>query len=137
MMSRIAPRVHRTSFVSAGGNWKCMPRTVPCHVIEGDVGLGDDRLQAMVGQLVLAESSGEIAARVLPALQVDEKGARELGFGEDHVPPPRSTQARTAPTGVRHRNSVSSRPSSRRVFSRESRTNRSPENIASSIPASR
>ena len=30
MMSRIAPRVQRTSFVSAsGGNWKCMPRSVP------------------------------------------------------------------------------------------------------------
>src|SRR5947208_3326423 len=30
MMSRIAPRVARTSFVSAaGGNWKCIPRNVP------------------------------------------------------------------------------------------------------------
>src|SRR5712671_1244389 len=30
MMSRIAPRVARTSFVSGvGGYWKCMPRTVP------------------------------------------------------------------------------------------------------------
>src|SRR6266542_2043391 len=30
MMSRIAPRVQRTSFVSAaGGYWKCMPRNVP------------------------------------------------------------------------------------------------------------
>src|SRR5438105_14592660 len=30
MMSRIAPCVHRTSLVSAaGGNWKCIPRTVP------------------------------------------------------------------------------------------------------------
>ena len=30
MMSRIAPRVHRTSLVSAaGGIWKCIPRSVP------------------------------------------------------------------------------------------------------------
>ncbi len=30
MMSRMAPRVARTSFVSAaGGYWKCMPRSVP------------------------------------------------------------------------------------------------------------
>ncbi len=30
MMSRIAPRVQRTSFVStAGGYWKCIPRIVP------------------------------------------------------------------------------------------------------------
>ena len=30
MMSTIAPRVQRTIFVSGfGGNWKCMPRSVP------------------------------------------------------------------------------------------------------------
>src|SRR5882757_4352640 len=35
MMSRIAPRVHRTSLLSAaGGYWKCMPRSVPFLVFE-------------------------------------------------------------------------------------------------------
>ena len=34
MMSTIAPRVHRTIFVSAfGGNWKCMPRSVPAEML--------------------------------------------------------------------------------------------------------
>ncbi len=34
MMSRIAPRVQRTTFVSAaGGNWKCMPRSVPATLL--------------------------------------------------------------------------------------------------------
>ena len=38
MMSRIAPRVQRTSFVSgAGGNWKCIPRSVPFLAIKGDI----------------------------------------------------------------------------------------------------
>src|SRR6266568_6776738 len=35
MMSRIAPRVARTSFVSAaGGNWKCIPRSVPFRLLK-------------------------------------------------------------------------------------------------------
>ena len=34
MMSRIAPRVQRTSFVSAaGGYWKCIPRRVPVYAV--------------------------------------------------------------------------------------------------------
>src|SRR4051794_31544704 len=35
MMSRMAPRVARTSFVSGcGGNWKCMPRSVPLRALK-------------------------------------------------------------------------------------------------------
>ena len=35
MMSTIAPRVQRTSFVSAaGGNWKCIPRSVPLRLLK-------------------------------------------------------------------------------------------------------
>src|SRR5690242_5447245 len=35
MMSRMAPRVARTSLVSGwGGNWKCMPRSVPLRALK-------------------------------------------------------------------------------------------------------
>ena len=35
MMSRMAPRVQRTSLVSAaGGYWKCIPRRVPLRMLE-------------------------------------------------------------------------------------------------------
>ena len=113
MMSRIAPRVQRTIFVSAfGGNWKCIPRRVPAHVVEGDVRLGDHGLEAVIGELVLAERAGEVATRVLPPLQVDQERAGQCRLGEDHVPSPRSGQAPTAPTGACHRSSASSRPCS-------------------------
>ncbi len=85
MMSRIAPRVQRTSFVSAaGGNWKCIPRSVPLVRVEGDVGLRDHRLQAVRRELVLAEGAREEPAGVLPALEVDDERSGELGLREDH-----------------------------------------------------
>ena len=75
----------RTSLVSAaGGYWKCIPRSVPFGLVEGDVGLGDQRLQAVLGELVLAEGAREEAAVVLPALDVDDEGALQLRLGEDH-----------------------------------------------------
>ena len=85
MMSRIAPRVHRTSFVSAaGGNWKCIPRSVPLRRLKRDVGLCDHRLEPVILELVLAERPGEEPAIVLPALEVDDERARELRLREDH-----------------------------------------------------
>ena len=60
MMSRMAPRVQRTSLVSAaGGYWKCMPRSVPFLRVRRDARLGDDRLQAELPELVLAEGAAK------------------------------------------------------------------------------
>ena len=55
--------------------------------------------QAVLLELVLAERPREEAAVVLPALEVDDEGAGELGFGEDHRVSPAvgdDGQARTA-----------------------------------------
>jgi hypothetical protein len=52
--------------------------------VERDVGLRDQRFQPVVGELPLAERAGEEAAVVLATLDVDDEGALELGFGEDH-----------------------------------------------------
>ena len=85
MMSRIAPRVQRTSLVSAaGGYWKCIPRTVPFLQIEGEVRLGDDRLESVRLEFVLAKGAREEAPGVFPALEVDDECAPQLGFGKDH-----------------------------------------------------
>ena len=55
--------------------------------VEGDVRLGDHGLEPVIGELVLAERAREVAARVLPALQVDHEGARQRRLCEDHVSP--------------------------------------------------
>ena len=65
MMSRIAPRVQRTTFVSAaGGNWKVHAAQRALLVIEGDVGLRDHGLQAVRLELLLAEGAREEPASV-------------------------------------------------------------------------
>ncbi len=56
-------------------------------LVEGNVGLRDDRLQPMVLELPLAERSRKKSAAVLTALDVDREGALELGFGENHIDP--------------------------------------------------
>src|SRR4051812_41277297 len=63
-------------------------------LVEGDVRLRDHRLEAVIGELALAERAGEEAAVVLAALDVDDEGAPEPGFGEDHAVPtiPSSTR---------------------------------------------
>ena len=53
-------------------------------LVESNVGLRDDRLQSVIGELLLAERAREETAIVLAALDVDDEGALELGFGEDH-----------------------------------------------------
>ena len=53
--------------------------------IVGDVTLGDDRLQAVGLEFVLAECPGEIAARVLLAVEIDDKRTLELGLREDQL----------------------------------------------------
>ena len=76
MMSRIAPRVQRTSLVSAvGGYWKCMPRSVPLSLLNATLACAIDGLQAVLGELVLAERAREEAAIVLPPLEVDDERA--------------------------------------------------------------
>jgi hypothetical protein len=53
-------------------------------VVVGHVRLGDQRLEAVVGELVLAEGAGEEATLVLASLHVEDEGTLELGLGEDH-----------------------------------------------------
>ena len=80
--------MQRTSFVSAaGGNWKCMPRRVPRLHVEGDVGLGDDGVEAVILELVLAERTREEAAVVLNSLEVDDKGPKQCRFRKQHRSP--------------------------------------------------
>ena len=104
--------------------------------VEGDVRLGDYGLEPLIGELVLTERAREVAARILTALQVDDEGARQRRLGEDHVVPLPPNQA-CAATGARHLSSASNLPSSSSVFRRDKRTNRSPENVASSIASAR
>ena len=100
MMSRMAPRMQRTSLVSAaGGNWKCMPRNVPFLPVSGDAALGDDRLQTAFLELLLAEAAGEEASFVLAPFELDDEGALELGLGEDHGRLTRRLAALTAGSG--------------------------------------
>ncbi len=111
MMSRIAPRVQRTSLVSAaGGNWKCIPRSVPFVLVEGHVRLRDHRLEPVLLELVLAERPREEAAVVLAALEVDDEGARELGLGEDHdVPSSGRPPTRPLRLSLTHRTAMAPR----------------------------
>ncbi len=89
MMSRIAPRVQRTSFVSAaGGILEVHPAQRALAPVEREVRLGDDGLQPVLVELVLAERAGEEAAVVLSALEVDDERSRELGLLEDHCTTP-------------------------------------------------
>ena len=62
-----------------------MPRTVPAKPVEADVRLRDDRLQPVLGKLVLAEGAREEPAVVLPSLEVDDEGSLQLGLGEEQV----------------------------------------------------
>ena len=85
MMSRIAPRVAAHQLGLGRG------RILEVHaaqralgLVEGDVGLGDHRLQPVLRELVLAEGAGEEPAVVLPALEVDDERALQLRLGEDH-----------------------------------------------------
>ena len=89
MMSRIAPRVQRTSLVSVGGGiLKVHPAHRALAPVEGEVGLRDHRLEPVLLELVLAEGAGEEAAVVLLAIEVDHERPFELGLGEDHCAPP-------------------------------------------------
>ena len=87
MMSTIAPRVTRTSFVSAaGGNWKCMPRTAAALPrLNATLACAIHGLEPVLLELVLAERAREEAALVLTALEVDHERAGEVGLGEDHA----------------------------------------------------
>jgi hypothetical protein len=49
-----------------------------------DIGLGDERLQPVCLEFMLAESAGKEAPRIFPSLQVNDKSALELGFRENH-----------------------------------------------------
>ena len=61
-----------------------MPRSGAAPSVEADVCLRDHGLQAVFGELVLAEHAREESAVVLAALEVDDEGTGELGLGEDH-----------------------------------------------------
>ena len=52
-----------------------MPRRVPFLLVEGDVGLGNDRLQPVRLELMLTEGAREEPARIFPALNVDHERA--------------------------------------------------------------
>jgi hypothetical protein len=69
MISRMAPRVHRTSFVSA---------------VRRDIGLRNDRLQPVGFELTLAKGSREEPAAVLAPFQLQDVGTFQLGFDENH-----------------------------------------------------
>ena len=80
MMSRIAPRVHRTSFVSAaGGNWKCIPRSVPCARLNATFACAITGFEAVLCELVLAERPREETAVVLLPLEVDHRSTPTTG----------------------------------------------------------
>ena len=53
--------------------------------VRSDIGLGDDGLQPVLTELILAEGACEEASLVVPAFEVDDEGAFELGLGEYHI----------------------------------------------------
>src|SRR5271155_3342528 len=54
-------------------------------VVEGDIGLGNNRFQAMRFELVLTEGSREKASRVLMPLHIDYKCTLQLCLCENHA----------------------------------------------------
>ena len=81
--------MQRTSFVSAaGGILEVHPAHRARARVERDVRLGDDGVEPVVGELVLAERAGEESAVVLSRLDVDDERALQLGLGEDHPAAP-------------------------------------------------
>jgi hypothetical protein len=53
-----------------------------------DVGLRDDRLKSQRFEFLLAERASEKTPRILPALQIDDEGASQLGLSENQQTPP-------------------------------------------------
>jgi hypothetical protein len=53
--------------------------------VEGDIGLRNGRFQPVRRELLLAKGASEKTPRILPALEIDEKGSFKLRFGEYHV----------------------------------------------------
>ena len=122
MMSRIAPRVAADELgLRRRRKLEVHAAHGACDAVEGDVRLGDHRLEAVVGELVLAERAREVPTVVLTPLELDHERSGQRGLLEDHRARP-GDQVPTAPTLDRQRRSVSSRPSSNRVRSRESRS---------------
>src|SRR5690606_19671855 len=54
-------------------------------VVVRDVGLGNGRLEAVLGELVGAERTGEEAALVGALFQLEHEGAVQRGLAEDHA----------------------------------------------------
>ena len=71
--------------------------------IRSDIGLGDGGLQPVLTELILAEGACEETSLVVPAFEVDDEGAFELGLGEYHVgfPSSRLRLQLRVQTGVR------------------------------------
>jgi hypothetical protein len=55
-------------------------------LVEGDVCLCDERFEAVVCEFLLAESPREESPVVFPPFDVENEGAFELCFPEDHSP---------------------------------------------------
>ena len=53
--------------------------------VRSDIGLGDDGFQPVLTELILAEGACEKTSLVVPAFEVDDEGAFELGLGEYHL----------------------------------------------------
>ena len=94
MMSRIAPRVARTSLVSARGRkLEVHPAQGALVAVERDVGLRDDRLQAVLLELVLAEGAREEPA-VSSRRSRSMMNAPARRVSVNFTGPPRSVDAR-------------------------------------------
>src|SRR5438477_11513 len=69
------------------GRWRKLemhPTQRALAIVEGDVGLRDQRLQSVLGELVLAKRPREEPSAVLARLDVDDECASELRFLKDH-----------------------------------------------------
>ena len=130
----------RTIFVSAaGGNWKCIPRSVPAPVLKATFAWAITGLRPCSASSCWQKLRAKKPALVLAPLQVDHEGAVQRGLGEDHVALLLAVRRRHGfGVGIAsRRSSASMRPASISVFSRERRMNRSPEKIARPCPPQR
>src|SRR5437016_5058706 len=82
--NRAASGSHQLAF----GGWRELEMHSPhCPLldIESDVGLRDGGVQPMCFEFFLTKGAGKIAARILPAFEIENESTLEFSLGKDHL----------------------------------------------------
>src|SRR5207247_325821 len=90
MMSRIAPRVARTSFISAaGGNWQCIPRSVPLRFVKARLAGAAQRLELIDPAVARPFEVFDLEPDVLVGLVQLPRAFARIPFGSERRQDPR------------------------------------------------